>query len=94
MVFGLRIVVASLLEEHGLWDVRASVVAAQGSQQLRLCSPGAQVQYLWCTGLAAPWHVGSSPTRIKPMSSALADGFVTTEPPGKSNTQNVKQLTT
>ena len=34
-------------------------------------------------GLVAPWHVGSSHIRIPPMSPALAEGFFTTEPPGK-----------
>ena len=33
--------------------------------------------------LVAAWHVGSSRPGIKPMSPALADGFFTTEPPGK-----------
>ena len=39
-----------------------------------------------CTGLVAPWHVGSSGTGIEPVSPALAGGFLTTGPPGKSNT--------
>ena len=34
-------------------------------------------------GLVAPWHVGSSRIRLEPASSASADGFFTTEPPGK-----------
>ena len=29
-----------------------------------------RLQYLWCVGLVAPWHVGSSQTRVKPMSLA------------------------
>lgn len=33
---------------------------AQGLQQLQLPGSRAQAQYLWCTGLVAPWHVGSS----------------------------------
>ena len=36
-----------------------------------------------CTGLAAPRHVGSSRTRARPVSPALAGGFFTTAPPGK-----------
>ena len=39
---------------------------------------GTRAQELWLTGLVAPWHVASS------MSPALADGFLTTGPPGKS----------
>ena len=50
----LLVVVASLIVEHGLWEQGPRVVA-RGS--------GAQAQYLWCTGLVALWHVGSSPTR-------------------------------
>ena len=35
-------------------------------------------------GLVTPWHVGDLPgSGIEPMSPALADGFFTTEPPGK-----------
>ena len=41
-----------------------------------------QVQELWCRGLVAPWHVGSSWTGIEPVSPALAGGFLTTGPPG------------
>ena len=35
-----------------------------------------------CMSFVAPWRVGSSQTRIKPVSSALAGRFFTTEPPG------------
>ena len=38
-----------------------------------------------CLGLIAPWHVGSSQTRIEFMLPALASGFFTTESPGKPN---------
>jgi len=35
-------------------------------------------------GLVVPWHVGSSWTRDQTLVSyILADGFFTTEPPGK-----------
>ena len=44
----------------------------------------AQTQKLWRTGLVAPRHVGSSPIRAKPVSPALAGGFLTTAPPEKS----------
>ena len=40
-------------------------------------------QQLWCKGLVALWHVGSSQPRIKLMSPALAVRFLTTGPPGK-----------
>ena len=33
------------------------------AQQLWLAGSRAQAQLLWCTGLVAPWHVGSSQTR-------------------------------
>ena len=36
---------------------------------------------MWCTGLVAPGHVGSSGTRGRHVSLALAGGFFTTEPP-------------
>ena len=39
---------------------------------------------LWCTGLVALRHVGSSPSQIEPVSPALEDKFFTTEPPGKT----------
>ena len=44
---------------------------------------GAQAQWLWCTGLVAPWPVGSSWIRDQTLSLALAGRFFTTEPPGK-----------
>ena len=37
---------------------------------------------LWRMGLVAPQHVGSSWTRVKPVSPALAGGFLTTGLPG------------
>ena len=54
-VHALLIAVA-LLVEHRLQGTQASVVAAQGLSR-------ALVQYLWCTGLVAPWHVGSFRTQ-------------------------------
>ena len=64
---------------------RASVVAARGLQQLWLAGSRAQAQQLWHTGLVAPRHVGSSRTNtLEPMFPALAGGFLTTAPPGKS----------
>ena len=44
---------------------RASVVVARELQQLWLTGSRAQAQQLWCTGLVAPWHVGSSQTRAQ-----------------------------
>ena len=44
-----------LVVEHGL--------QARGLQQLWLAGSKAQAQQLWCTGLVALWHVGSSQTR-------------------------------
>ena len=35
------------------------------AQQLWLAGSRAQAQQLWCTGLVAPWHVGSSRTRAR-----------------------------
>ena len=74
---------SSLVAEHRLWGMQASVAAERGlsswgSQALRhrLSSRGS-----W--SLAAPRHVGSSRTRDRTMSPALAGGFFSTEPPGK-----------
>ena len=47
-------------------------------------SRGTQAQYLWHTGLVAPWHVGLPGPGLEPVSPALAGGFLTTVPPGKS----------
>ena len=56
------------MEELRLLGAQASVVAA----------PGLWAQHwLWCMGLAALQHVGSSQTRDG------AGGLVTTEPPGR-----------
>ena len=57
------------LVEHMLCGMWTSVVGAPG---------------LWCTGLVALRHVGSSPSQIEPVSPALEDKFFTTEPPGKT----------
>ena len=56
---GLLIAVASLVVEHQLLGLQASVVAAF---ELRVAAPGprAQAQWLSCTGLAVLWHVASS----------------------------------
>ena len=44
----------------------------------------AQVQYLWCAGLVAFRHMGSSRTRGHTLVPALTGTFLTTESPGKS----------
>ena len=69
--------------------------AAFSLQWLQLQSPGsgcvvfgscsAQAQWLWCTGLSALRHVESSCGIFRPLSPALAGGFLPTVPPGKSN---------
>ena len=55
-------------------------------QWLWLVGSRAQAQQLWRTGLVAPWRVGSSQTRTKPMSPAWAGRFLSTVPPEKSQT--------
>ena len=35
------------------------------SRRASFSSCGTWAQYLWCTGLVAPWHVGSSQTRAR-----------------------------
>ena len=63
--------------ECGLLIAMASLV------ELGLQAHG--LQSLWHMGCVAPRHVASSRTRdSKPMSPALAGGFLTTGPPGKS----------
>ena len=54
-----------------------------GRKDLNLQFPVSRVQaqWLWPIGLVAVCHVGSSWTKESP---ALAGGFYTTEPPGKS----------
>ena len=64
---------AALVAEHGLWGLQAAVVAAR---VLGRC--GFWVQFSCsavCGNLPGPG--------IEPVSPALADGFFTTEPPGK-----------
>ena len=64
-VRGLLIAGSSLVAEHGLQVCRLSLVVAHGLQQLWLAGSRAQAQQLWCTGLVALWHVGSSRTRAQ-----------------------------
>ena len=64
-----------LIAVRGPLTIAASRCGAQ--------APDAQAQQLWLTGPAAPRHVGSSQTRLEPVSPALAGGFSTTAPLGK-----------
>ena len=49
-----------------------------------LAGSRAQAQYLWRMGLVAPCSMWDLPgPGLEPVSPALADGFVTTVPPGK-----------
>ena len=44
---------------------RAGFSSGTRAQQLWLVGSRVQAQQLWCTGLVAPWHVGSSRTRAQ-----------------------------
>ena len=55
-----------------------------GSRHVGFSGYSMQVQQLWYTGLVAPQQVESSLTRDRTLSTALAGGFPTTVPPGKS----------
>ena len=76
MVCGLLIAVASLVAEQGL--------QVCGLQQLWCVGSRAQAQQLWRTGCGM-WDLPGP--GLEPMSPALAGGFLTTAPPGKS--QNI-----
>ena len=76
--FLLRWVRIALVAELGLCTAAAALVVERGLQ-------GLWAQQLWCmTGLVAPgvWDLPGS--GIEPVSPALAGGFYTTEPRGKS----------
>ena len=75
VVHGLPIVVVSLVAEHWLNSTQASVGVSLGLQ-----SKGSGVV---AHGWVAVQHVEPSWTGLEPMSSALAGGFLTTEPPSK-----------
>ena len=64
----------------GTW---ASTVAACELSSCSLWAVEPRTQYLWCTGLVALWHVGSSGLGIEPASLAVQGRFLTTGPPGK-----------
>ena len=69
VVYRLLIAVTFLAVKHGLWEIRASVVAARA---LGICSSQALgEQYFWFSGLCVPCHVGSSRTRDQTHVSCL-----------------------
>ena len=82
--------VTSLVGEAGLSGLWASGVAAHSLQSLGLRGSRAQVQCLWCTGLVSLRRVESSPARGRTVSPALAGGFFTPGPPGKSQNALLK----
>ena len=64
--------------------VLASLAAEPGFRVHRLRQQQQMpAQWLWHTGLVAPWHVGSSQIRDWTMSPVLAGRFFTAEPPRK-----------
>ena len=76
----------SLVAESGgtleLWNAGLSLrwLLLLWSMGSRVCG----LQQLQHTGLAAPWHVGSSQIKEWTISPSLAGKFFTTEPPAKS----------
>ena len=83
VVCKLLITVASLVTEHGLYRVRASVVAACGLSSYRSRAPEHRLNSLGARAqlLHSMWDLPGP--GIKPMSPALAGRFFTTEPSGK-----------
>ena len=59
-----RLLIASLVVEHGLQEHRLQQLWHTGSVVVA-CGSRAQAQQLWRTGLLAPRHVGSSLTRAR-----------------------------
>ena len=78
VVCGLRIAVASLIGEHGLWGTQASVVAPCGLSSCRSWSLGHRLNTCgtWDFLLCGMWDI--SQLGIEPMSSALAGRLFTT----------------
>ena len=60
-------------------------IAAHRLQQLQLPGSRAQAQQFWCTGLAAPHHVGSSQTRDQTQVPRIGMQILTTGPPEESH---------
>ena len=75
-------VVASHVAEHRLEGTWASQLW-RVAQWLRLSGSTAQAQQLWHMGLGALRMWDLPGPGVEPVSSALAGGFFTTEPPGK-----------
>ena len=87
MVRELLITVASLVAECKLQGMQASVVAAH---VLSICNSWNLENRLsscdaWAYLICCKWYLPGP--RIEPMSPAMADGFFTTEPPGKHRRQ-------
>lgn len=72
---GLLVAVAPLVGEHRFWGARLEQQPLPGSRALAL--------QLWCTGVVAPQHVGSSWTSAGRVSSPQAPG-TSPEPPAVS----------
>ena len=70
-------------------SVRASHY--RGPSRCGAQAPDAQAQQVWLTGPVALRHVGSSQTRLEPVSPALAGRFSTTALPGKPREAFFKQ---
>ena len=66
---------------QGLSCCRAWALGCVGSVFAAPSSKGHAPQ-LWCSSLAALWHVGFSRSGIRLVTSTLAGGFFTTELPG------------
>ena len=80
----LLIVILLLLQSMGSRVCRLQQLqCSTWAQQLQLLDSKAQAQQLWCTGLVTLWHIGSSHIRDQTNVSELANGFFTTELPGK-----------
>ena len=86
VVHGLRIVLASLVAEHRLQGMQASVVAARGLSSYSSWGLEHRLNSYGAWGLVSPQHMGSSQIRDQTVSPAWANGFFTTETPEKSFT--------
>ena len=64
-----------------LWGL--PLLWSTGSRHVGFCSCSMLAQQLWCSGLVAPWCVGSSRTRDGNCALALQGRFITTVPAGK-----------
>ena len=62
--------------------VRRLLIAVLSLVAEQARSRALRIQYLWCSGLVAPWCVKSSQTRGRTVSPALAGEFLTTDHQG------------